>query len=593
MASPFGTLSLQDGEAGHLSLFPERVECRKVIKAAVHLPLTLSALSRSEFKAVFVEVGNAPAMSKTVDVLLGIYRYKLRDLKLSDSVSNGETHYLKQAASIASWQTELNNVLNSQIGLGTSDAACGGSTNLPRPFIVAFIDDSGDNADVHRKIKHLCDISLGYQSCCVKLSTLEKIHRQNTDNGIDRYACSLLRKMLAKLKNRIDDKDPDDTAVTPIPNATLLVGAHVAAVPTEANGTCQVYCITLSSKPIGSKGTYKITTVLKRATKPVSLYPVIQNSINQPYILILKKEALGLDVLLNAHLDEHEKPRVQLSTLSRLVFYRSEVITPSRGSTSEKTATRVDFQPEGRLPRTTIPGCRNSSPTPRGRAGSLMANLSNGQPQSPTNEGQNSRNNTEKDDITFMTATNGTTRRFAEDKPQGRDGVNGIVSRPLSNTLGLPPYAKTDPPRRHNRFWGTPHCENLFQKESERLESAISSRYPCARLFYISVSSNTKLRLYNPIGQPPVKGALGRDIVHKNVSWIASDGLTNPIDNEWFMLKASTGTTSQKPLQLNCHNMGSSANVSSLENDIKKNYEDVSPRRAFPHRVLCAHTRWN
>lgn len=298
MASPFGTLSLQDGENVQLSLYPEQVECLKVIKGAAHLPLTLNALSRSELKAVFLDVGNAPAMSKTVEVFLGIFKRKLVDLQPSDSLSDWEMHNLKQAASIASWQKDLDDVLNPQIEQETSDAAYGGSTNLARPFIIAFIEDSRDNADVHRKIKHLCDIRLGYQNCCVKLSNLDKIHQQNTDNGIDRYACSLLRKVFAKLKNENDDKDPDDTAVTPIPNATLLVGAHVAAVPashimtnqTEANGTCQVYCITLSSKPIGSKGTYKITTVLKRATKLVSLYPVIQNSINQPYRLILKRK---------------------------------------------------------------------------------------------------------------------------------------------------------------------------------------------------------------------------------------------------------------------------------------------------------------
>lgn len=259
-----------------------------------------------------------------------------------------------------------------------------------------------------------------------------------------------------------------------------------------------------------------------------------------------------------------------------------ESLLRANGAPQRRQPLVLTFNQRGACRGPPFPCRRNSSPAARGRAGSLMADLSDGQHKTPTNEGQSSRYNTEKDDITFIAATNGTTPHFAEDKPRGRDGVNGIVSRPLSDTLNLPPCTKTDRPKRHNRFWGIAERENLFQTESERLMSAISSRYPCARLFYISVSSNTKLRLYNPISQPLVKEALGRDKVHKNVSWIASDGLTNPNDNEWFILKETTGTTSQKPLQLDCHNMGSSGNFSSLENDIKKNYEGVSPPSSVP-----------
>lgn len=275
-ASSLGALSLHDGEAQHLSVLPEQVNCQKVTKPAAHLPLNLDTHLKAKFRVVFVELGNAPALSKTVEVFLNIFRRKLRDLEIGDSAPDGETHTLKQSSSIETWEEYLHDITNSQLGIQNADVACGAYTSLPRSFILAFIEGGPENQHIHTKIKHLCDLRLGVQSCCVNLSTLDKIHEQNTDNGIDRYASSLLRKMSAKLQNGLDDKDPHDTQLAPITNATLLVGAHVVAVSAKPSRTeeSQVYCITLSSKPIGNNGTYKITTVLKRATDPVSHFSV-------------------------------------------------------------------------------------------------------------------------------------------------------------------------------------------------------------------------------------------------------------------------------------------------------------------------------
>ncbi len=197
------------------------------------------------------------------------------------------------------------------------------------------------------------------------------------------------------------------------------------------------------------------------------------------------------------------------------------------------------------------------------------------EPNSRT-EGQSSMNSTERDDIITITAADGSTRRYAEDRSQGRIRMRDVINGPLSETPSLPRYAETDPPERHNRFCETALRENLFQKEAERLESAISSRYPCARLFYVSVTSNTKLRLYRTIGQALVKNRSESDKALNNVSWVASDGITDPNDNEWFMLGNFTGTQIQKPLQLKWHNMGTSRKASSSANDIRKNYDDVS-----------------
>ncbi len=71
-ASSLGALSLHRHGVGGLSLNPEQVRCQKVFKAAPYPPLTLSAFSRTNFRVVFVEVGNAPAMSKAVEASCGL-----------------------------------------------------------------------------------------------------------------------------------------------------------------------------------------------------------------------------------------------------------------------------------------------------------------------------------------------------------------------------------------------------------------------------------------------------------------------------------------------------------------------------------------
>lgn len=224
---------------------------------------------------------------------------------------------------------------------------------------------------------------------------------------------------------------------------------------------------------------------------------------------------------------------------------------------------------------------------------SLTTGSSDSQHTKAAVEAQKSWKISEKDGISIVAAPSRGTRHIAIDISQGRKKVNDSFSRPLWDTPNLLPYVETGSSEPHNGFLETAGRGDLFTRESERLESAISSKYPCARLSYVSVGSNTKLRLYNTTGQHLVKDPPGPDNVYKNLSWIASDGLTNPADNEWFMLKGLTGTNSQKPLQLSCHRMASSAEPSSLEKDMRKNYEDVSRFLTTPHSLICAYSRSN
>ena len=47
-------------------------------------------------------------------------------------------------------------------------------------------------------MKSYFDGDRGLQCTCVNLSTLEKAHKKDPDSGIDKYASSLLHKLLAK-----------------------------------------------------------------------------------------------------------------------------------------------------------------------------------------------------------------------------------------------------------------------------------------------------------------------------------------------------------------------------------------------------------
>lgn len=274
-ALPLTVLSVGDGAGkNHSSLCPEQIACRKMIKNAAQALGATKIFSKNMFRIIFVEVGNAPALSKTMELFLGIFKRKLQDLNLGDSLFDGNTRILKQSASIESWQKDLDDVVNTATTQETTDKVCDRNKKTPAPFVLAFIGDGRENKQTYRKLKHVCDLGLGWQSCCVKLSKLDKQHRKDTDNGVDNYACFLLRKMLAKSENNTHYD------LMPLPNATLLVGAHVAeasegstlAKEVHANDahSSHVYCITLASKPNGLKSTYKTTTLLKKAIGPVS-----------------------------------------------------------------------------------------------------------------------------------------------------------------------------------------------------------------------------------------------------------------------------------------------------------------------------------
>ena len=159
--------------------------------------------------------------------------------------------------------------------------------------------------------------------------------------------------------------------------------------------------------------------------------------------LISIQEALGLDILLKAHLDEHEKSRVQLSTLSRVLFYCSGVTTASKLRQIERSSLHIESPAEVRL-------CEgNSAQTimSRGRLEVLPTRPSGLSLRIATGEKGGHDKDLDDADLTYTLASNASKRQFKADTVQVPQLLNGTNSRPPSKSPSLPPYAeKTVPP---------------------------------------------------------------------------------------------------------------------------------------------------
>lgn len=224
---------------------------------------------------------------------------------------------------------------------------------------------------------------------------------------------------------------------------------------------------------------------------------------------------------------------------------------------------------------------------PRGRTGPVRARSSDPHHQKEaTGENKSFGNDTEINGIRHSPVFNESRRRSTTAMGQREQTIGGASIRTPSNTPSLPPYAESDSTARHVKFWEKMEREKLLKKEVQHLESTISLKFPRAKLFYISVGKDTKLRLRNLAGQSLVKEPTKPDKGYENVSWIACEGLANPNNHEWFIQKALNGTNNQKPLHLRCHNMSPLGKASSLDIDTRTNYEDVSHRSPISPPVL-------
>ena len=108
------------------------------------------------------------------------------------------------------------------------------------PMVLAFIDAGESNKRAYEKVKASFAMEHNIQSSCILMSTLEKAHSNDTDNGLDKFAGALLRKVLAKAQaHAFASPKAVDKAYT-IPsqsNDTVFVGFHVAHLPLQQEST--------------------------------------------------------------------------------------------------------------------------------------------------------------------------------------------------------------------------------------------------------------------------------------------------------------------------------------------------------------------
>lgn len=220
------------------------------------------------------------------------------------------------------------------------------------------------------------------------------------------------------------------------------------------------------------------------------------------------------------------------------------------------------------------------APAPRRRTGISSSNL---HPQREA-KGQKveSGNESQKNVIRHSSSFDWIRRRSTPEAGYHENVNCGASICAPSNAPSLPTYAESDSTAHSNQLQEPAQHEKLLHKEVERLESTISQKYPRAKLFYITVSEKSKLRLFNTAdSQQTVKAPTKPGKAYESVSYIACEGLTDPSKHEWFIQKAVNGVNSQKPLKLRCHNMASHGKEGGLQNYTRKNYEDVSRSPSF------------
>lgn len=241
---------------------------------------TLSCSSRpqsfklSDYKLsvqlVFAEIGNTPAMSAQVVTLLSILKTKLESSGNSYVIRNNETCKLKLSETKEVWRKILEERLDGQL-------------NDRTPMVIAMIAGDNRNKKAYETVKSYLDVDLGFQSTCVNLTTLEKAHKKDPDSGIDKYASSLLRKILTKTNTppiaQEESTESNGHQGAKSQFKTLLVGFHLAHLPPKLdleddyNEDRPLHSVLLSvaTKPLGLMRSYKTTTVIQNIENIVIL----------------------------------------------------------------------------------------------------------------------------------------------------------------------------------------------------------------------------------------------------------------------------------------------------------------------------------
>lgn len=225
---------------------------------------------------VFAEIGNAPAMSAQVGLLVSILKGKLESSGNSHVIRSSETCRLKLSEEKEVWRKTLAERTGRDLRCSSENSSeLEGLSGDQTPVVIAMIDGDNRNKEAYTTVKSYFDVDRGFQCTCVNLSTLGKAHKKDPDSGIDKYASSLLRKILAK-SNAQPIGQEESTERKAHQGAqpqfkTLLVGFHVALLPSKSDledehnedRPLHSLLISVATKPLGLTRPYKITTAIQ------------------------------------------------------------------------------------------------------------------------------------------------------------------------------------------------------------------------------------------------------------------------------------------------------------------------------------------
>lgn len=207
-------------------------------------------------------------MSAQVGLLVSILKGKLKSSGNSHVIPSSETCKLKLSEEKEVWWGTL------EARIGTS----GGSesqSNRPPPMVIVMIDGDNRNREAYKTVKSYLSVHRAFQCTCVNLKTLGKAHKKDPDCGIDKYASSLLRKILAKTNTQPigpeESTARNDHLGAKHQRKTLLVGFHVAHLPPKSDlepeydgdRSSHPLLISVATKPLGLTRPYKISTVIQ------------------------------------------------------------------------------------------------------------------------------------------------------------------------------------------------------------------------------------------------------------------------------------------------------------------------------------------
>lgn len=236
-------------------------------------------VSDNPFVLFLAQVGNEPSLSRIVEAFSLILKKKVKDLGMTEAFATHDTCALKLADSEDQWR----HVVRTMMKLDSC------STDRT-PMVPVIIDGGESNRKAYKQVKTSFAIQHGFQSSCISTLAVKKAHGRDIDNGLNKYAGAVLRKVLAKARghSQVDGRAVNGPLVIPTQeHATLFVGFHVAHLPlsvTSMQNEGKIYprmsAVTVATKFLGEDGPYKVSTELLTIKKD-SLYRVLKDHIQK------------------------------------------------------------------------------------------------------------------------------------------------------------------------------------------------------------------------------------------------------------------------------------------------------------------------